>query len=275
MKILSFKSYWIFFFCLTGFELVAQVVSGTIKDKTTLEPLSYVNVGVVGKNIGTVTDEKGNFRLNIPEANNQDLLKISMVGYDDISSSVGNLRKEIAANSIILMQQSNTQLKEVVVSNKKLKEKILGNKTESQGTTVSFSSNKLGNEIGMMMKIKKSPTRLKTFTASLASNENYPVKMRLNFYSVKNGMPDKSLLSENIIVTAPRDNTKLVVDLTEYDIVVEDNFFATLEWIENAPGGIAFSAALLASPFYARDTSQANWEKVGIVGIGFTCKVAY
>lgn len=260
---------------LMGFNIQAQVITGILKDKNTSELLQYVNVGVVGKNIGTVSDEKGVFKINVPAANDNDILKISMVGYDDLSYTVADFRKQIATNSLVLMQHSNNQLKEVVIKNKKLKEKILGNKTKSQGTTVSFSSNKLGNEIGMMMKIKKSPTRLKTFTASLASKENYPVKMRLNFYSVKDGMPNESLLSENIIVTAPKENTKLEVDLTDYGIVVEDDFFVTLEWIENAPGGIAFSAALFASPFYARDTSQANWEKVGIVGIGFTCKVLY
>jgi len=264
----------IVFLLFCSATISAQALKGSIKD-TAGEPLPYVNVGVVGKNIGTVTSEKGTFSLYIPEANNQDIIRLSMVGYEDLMFKVSDLRSVLEKNKELTLRGTITELKEIVISNRKLKEKILGNKTRSQGTTIAFDSNKLGNEIGMIMNIKKSPTRIKNFTASLASKENYPVKLRLNFYSVKNGMPNKILTNEQIIITAPKDNSLIEVDLDQYDIVVEDDFFVSLEWIETAPGGLIFSGKLFAKSVIIRDTSQGNWEKPGIMGVGFTCKVAY
>ena len=271
-KMKSIKIIVFLLFCSA--TISAQALKGSIKD-TAGEPLPYVNVGVVGKNIGTVTSEKGTFSLYIPEANNQDIIRLSMVGYEDLTFKVSDLRSVLEKNKELTLRGTITELKEIVISNRKLKEKILGNKTRSQGTTIAFDSNKLGNEIGMIMNIKKSPTRIKNFTASLASKENYPVKLRLNFYSVKNGMPDKILTNEQIIITAPKDNSLIEVDLDQYDIVVEDDFFVSLEWIETAPGGLIFSGKLFAKSVIIRDTSQGNWEKPGIMGVGFTCKVAY
>jgi len=253
----------------------AQTLKGTLKDAQTGEPLPYVNVGVVKKNIGTVSDENGKFTLPVPEGHSADTIRVSMIGYATRDFSVADLASRLSSNGDIQLKEQATQLKEIVVTNKKQKEKLLGNKTESQSVTASFTSNKLGNEVGMVMRIKGSPTLLKTFSASIASDKNPEVKMRLNFYSVKKGMPDALITKENIIVTAPRSSGKLTVDLTPYNIMVEDDFFVSLEWIEDAPGRIFFSAALLATPIISRDTSQGEWKKLSIAGIGFTVDTTY
>jgi hypothetical protein len=52
--------------------------------------------------------------------------------------------------------------------------------------------------------------------------------------------------------------------------MVDNDIFVSLEWIESFPEGLKFSAAMLASPMMARSTSQGTWEKISIVGIGFT-----
>ena len=50
-------------------------VNGVVKSNKTLEPLAYVNIGIVGKGIGTVTNEKGFFK------NTKLLKKLSEIGY--------------------------------------------------------------------------------------------------------------------------------------------------------------------------------------------------
>ncbi|MDV6169176.1 carboxypeptidase-like regulatory domain-containing protein [Flavobacterium sp. DG1-102-2] len=258
-------------------SLNAQTFTGTLKDATTGETLPYVNIGVVNKGIGTVSGETGKFTLAVPEGHDKDTLRISMLGYKTKEYIVSDFAKVVNANSEIKMEQHVTQLKEVVVSNRKSGDKLLGNKTESKSVTAAFTSNKLGNEVGTVMKIKGTSALLKTFTASIASDNNPPVKLRLNFYSLKKGMPDQLLINENIIVAVPKSSGKLVVDLTPYNIMVEDDFFASLEWIEDSPGSnrIWFSAALFATPIISRDTSQGAWTKLGIAGVGFTVDTKY
>ncbi len=59
-------------------------------------------------------------------------------------------------------------------------------------------------------------------------------------------------------------------------IIVDDKFFVSLEWIQNARGnGLMFSASLLSSAIIARETSQANWEKIGLAGVGFNVLAEY
>lgn len=266
------------FFLFAATAIHAQTLIGVLKDAHTGEALPYVNVGVVKKNIGTVSNEEGQFKLVIPEGHTADTLRISMIGYAAQDFIVADIAKRLSANSEIKMKEKATELKELVVSNRKKGEKLLGNKTESKSMTGAFTSNKLGNEVGITMKVKGSLNQLKTFSASIASGDNPDVKMRLNFYSLnKKGMPDKLIINENIIVTVPKNAGKLVVDLTPYNIMVEDDFFASLEWIEDAPGTnkIQFSAAFLATPLIVRETSQGEWEKLGTVGLGFTVDTIY
>lgn len=259
---------------ITKTSFSQTTVEGIIKESTTRNPISYVNIGVVGKNIGTVSDEEGKFKLTIPSSYANETVRISMLGYSPQTFKVADFAKQMSGN-VILMQPSMFELPGVLVSNKKLKEKVLGNTTESQSTTVGFTSNKLGNEVGIIIKIRKSPAFIKSFQASVVSKDNNPVKLRLNFYSVKDGMPDKLIQDKNIIISAPVKNGKLFVDLQQYNIVAEDDFFVSLEWIENDSGRIVFSSSILKGAMIARETSQGAWEKVGMFGIGFTVKAAW
>lgn len=250
------------------------IVEGVVKEAGTGNPLAYVNIGLVGKSIGTVSDDAGKFKLTIPETNVLDTVRVSMLGYAPQVFTVTEFIKQLADQEIS-MQTSSFLLPDVIVSGKELKERVLGNTTESQSVSVGFTSNRLGNEVGIIIKIKKAPTFIKSFTASVVSKDNKPIKLRLNFYSLKDGLPDNLIQDKNIFVNAPVQKGKLFVDLSSYNIVAEDDFFVSLEWIESASGNIMFSGSLINGAIIARETSQADWEKVRSFGIGFTVKAAY
>jgi hypothetical protein len=269
-KILLFVA----FVLLQSANIYAQVVEGTIKDAKTKESLPYVNVGIIGKGVGTVTDIEGTFKLAINN-NDTDSLKISMIGYHPQSFLVADLKKHSGSLNIML-EPRITALKEVKIHDHHFKEVVLGNTTQSKSTNAGFTSNQLGNEIGEIIKIKKAPTRIKRFSASISGEATDTVKLRLNFYSVKDGMPDKILQQQNIFVTVKKGQDKISVDLEPYYIVVEDKFFVSLEWIENTHGpGLMFSASLLSSAVISREASQAKWEKIGLAGVGFNVLAEY
>lgn len=252
----------------------AQLLTGTVKDDKTKQTIPFVNVGIVSKGIGTVTDTTGTFKINLIN-NDADSLRVSMTGYYPQSFLIADLKKKAGTLHIQLFPRQ-IQLGEVKVTNHKYKEVILGNTTQSQSTTAGFTSNKLGNEIGAIIKIKRSPTYLKRFNASIAVSTTDSVKLRLNIYSVKDGLPYQNMLQQNIFVTVRKDQKNISVDLEPYFIMVEDKFFVSLEWIQNSRGrGLMFSASLLSSAIISRETSQANWEKVGIAGVGFNVLAEY
>ncbi|RVU02750.1 carboxypeptidase-like regulatory domain-containing protein [Mucilaginibacter limnophilus] len=256
---------------LFAFTTNAQIVEGTVKDAKTGETLPYVNVGIVGKSIGTVTNQDGKFKLDL-KGSTADTLKLSMIGYKPQAFITGSY----STGKVIALQPDVVNLKEVKVKPKKWKTALLGNQTNSKSGNAGFTSNKLGNEIGTIIKIKKSPTLIKKFFANVAMEPQDSVKMRLNFYSVKDGLPDQLLNTRNIFVTLKKGQEQIALDLEPYNIIAEDKFVVTLEWIENARGqGVHFSASFFKGPIIARETSQADWEKVGMFGLGFYVLAEY
>ncbi|MFA6086606.1 carboxypeptidase-like regulatory domain-containing protein [Mucilaginibacter sp.] len=267
--------YFIALFIFPALFAHAQVFDGVVKDSKTDQPLPYVNVGIIGKSVGTVTDSAGRYKLNLAN-HDADSLKLSMIGYKPLTYQVADFVKNADSYKTLLLQPTITQLKEVKVNNHKWKQVILGNTTQSKSGNAGFKSNRLGNEIGTIIKIKKSPTFLKQFNASIASGIVDSVMLRLNFYTVKDGMPDQLLQNQNIFLTIRKGQEKINLNLEPYNIIVEDKFFVSLEWIQNARGhGVMFSASLLSGSIISRDTSQDKWEKVGIAGIGFNVLAEY
>ncbi|MFP9112983.1 carboxypeptidase-like regulatory domain-containing protein [Flavobacterium sp. RHBU_3] len=267
--------------CLTvllfvaGLMLNAQQATGVIKDAETNETIPFVNIGVVGKGVGTVCGEDGAFSIKLPAGMDNDTLRISSIGYAAKNFLVKDFFKALESNKTILLSTEAIKLDEVVISNKKPKEKTLGSTTTSKSMILGFTTDQLGNELGVLMRIKGSQAKLLKFTAQVASNDNPPVTLRLNFYTVKNGLPDKPIATENIFVTLPKEAGPLVVDLTKYNIMVEDDFVVALEWLEDNPAKIRFSAALLGPYVVVRNTSQGEWAKEGAVTVGFTVDTLY
>ena len=272
MKILS-----ILLLTFLSFQIKSQeLTKGKITDQHTNEQLAYVNIGIIGKNIGTVSDFDGNFEINIPVGLNADTMRFSMIGYEPLEMIVDDFKKQMGNNATIKLKQSITHLKEVVVTDNNLKEKILGNKTRSKNVTGGFSTDLLGNEVGVVMKIKRKPTYIKDFNCFIAKNKYSKLKFRLNIYEIKKGMPGKNILKENIFVETEMEQGLLTVDLTKYNLWVETDFLVTLEWIEDlGEDGLYFSARLLGAPMIARQTSQGHWGKITMASLGFNCTVRY
>lgn len=66
---------------LIGLMSVLSGYSRTVLSESTREPVIYASVGVINRNLGTVTDTSGNFSLSIPSGFVNDSIRISSVGY--------------------------------------------------------------------------------------------------------------------------------------------------------------------------------------------------
>ena len=254
-----------------------NILEGIIKNSETKEPIPYVNIGVLNKDKGTVSDEKGNFTLDILKENTNDTLRISSIGYKSKSYIINELQEILKTDITIELIPEIIELTEVVITGKNLKEKILGNKTKSKMMRGGFRNAPLGHELGIRIKIKKNPTYIEKFHTNVTSNTGKSMKFRLNFYSIKNGLPYESIINEKIIFQIDSKEGEFTLDLSEYNIVIEEDFYFTVELIENQKQGeeIFFSTNLLGKPIVTRQTSQGKWKKLGSIGIGFNMTVKY
>ena len=252
-----------------------KVLRGRIRDKKSNLPLPFVNIGILNKDWGTTSNPKGEFDLSLSESDLNDTLRISMVGYEPMEIYLKDILKKQKQILNIQLQEKTSELKEIVIVDKKLTTKVLGNKTDSKFFGGKFASGDLGSEIAIRIKIKDTPTYLDTFSFNISYNTGDTASFRVNIYDVKNGLPDKNILTENIIVRINGQTGKIEIDLSKYDVVVNDDFFVALEWIEGKNNsGIVFSAGFANKGTYYRKASQGRWRKYPM-GVGFNVTAKY
>ena len=259
------------FFLLIGSILQAQtMVFGKITDAEFNEPLPFVNIGIPGAGIGTVSDEQGYYLLEIPSDKVNYSIYFSMVGFAFQSFKISQIdgAKEKLLN--IAFQPETTALKEVVVTRGKWERKAVGNETDSKLITTGFTTNQLGNEIAQFVRVKKQrPTLIQRFWLSIAENTIESVILRLNIYLEEEGFPGENILKEPIYLELPNEPQTIEVDLTPYDIYVVDDFFVSIEWIEDlGVEWLWFSAGVFGKSLYARSASHAQWVKQRALSIG-------
>lgn len=267
-----------FLLLLAGKTMYAQTAyTGTIKDKSSGEVLPYVNIGVVNKNNGTVSDSNGRFTITLTEAMDTETIKISMVGYTARTMKVSDFISGMKDNPVIVLEPNVSSLKEVVVKNKKLQPGTLGNIPGKKPESAGFEKNILGNEMGVTIKLKRKPTYIKSFHAIVDYNRYREFKFRLNFYDLKDGLPNNSLLDENIIITTEIRKGQLDVDLRDYNIWAEGDFFVSIELIEEmGEGGLHFLADYKGTPVITRAASQGKWNtRNDGLSFGFWVTAAY
>ena len=263
------------FFISSNFISHAQnTIEGKIIAGIDGSALSYVNIGVIGKSIGTVSGRDGTFSLTISKRNDRDTLRVSMVGYKAQDFIVADFRRKIAKDYNLSMEEAISVIQEIAIVDSKMKTKIIGNRSTNRDFSLGFSSDTLGNEMAIKIKTRRRMTLVREFNLSINSNEFDTLRFRLNFYESKSGKPGKAINTKNIIITTALENDVLTVDLREYNISRKKDFFVGIEWIEDlGDGELNFSAAFPAREVYYRSTSHAKWKSIKALGVGMNLKV--
>lgn len=259
MKIVLFI---VLFFCWG--TMFSQQVSGVVLNKSNNQPIEFVNIGIVDKNIGTVSNIDGRFSIVIDSASViNDTLLFSAIGYESKWIQISNLLS--GDKPSVRLEKKSYEIAEVVVSPTKIKEKILGVKTKNKSISAGFDKNELGYELGILMKVKKRAI-LKQVNINIASCSYDSIHFRLNIYKVKENKSFENILIEPIYIEMPREKVaeEIEVDLRGKNINVESNFLITLEHIKNLGEGHLHFCAALANKTHYRKTSQGKWETVGI-----------
>lgn len=263
----------LFFISQTAFP--QQSVKGRILDPQDA-PVAYANVGVVGRNAGTVSAPDGSFSLALDTRFDDGMVRISAMGYVTLELKVPEFRNRMASGDPIRLERNVTTLKEVAVRNFSHPDTWGNTIKPKERVTAGFANNKLGNELGMLFKAKKKPVKLMAFEALVAYNHYKELKFRLNVYAVRDGLPAESLLTENIIFTSEVKKGRLLVDLSDYGIVAEGDFFVSLEWIEDlGEGGLHFVADYSGPQVLTRAASQGVWNRQDDLSFAFRVSVRY
>ena len=250
-----------------------NIIKCRVLDSASKAPVEFANAGIVSRAFGTVTDEKGEFTLNVPDSLMQEKIRISILGYKTKDISL----KKLMSASVIYLAEAAYNLNEVSVKPKKTKHKVLGNETTSKSATCGFTSNKLGCEMGVKLNIKHKETHLKKLSFNIAGNVYDSLIFRVNIYKAdKDGKPGENLLTKSLFVTPAAKTGLTEVDLSKLYLFVDDDVFVSLEWIKDFGDtkGLYFSCQLFSGTWY-RMASQDKWEHISVAGVGLFVDVEY
>ncbi len=256
-------------------SVLSQNISSEIKNSKTQLPIQYVNIGIVGRNIGTVSDALGNFQLFLANALNTDTLRISAIGYKTKNYSIANIRIKPLPKTIFLDEEA-IQLKEIIVSNN-IKEALqLGLKRKycypiplfrKVSTKVAFPQKNSTHEIGTRF-TNTNAVKLDSVQINFAECYLEKLKFRLNIYAISENRIE-NVLQQPVYISLTKAQALAfpVIDLTDYNINIESDFLVTIENYEKIPIG---SLSVLANakskgrkfPTYYRDNSQGKWAKL-------------
>ena len=257
------------------------ILTGDIKDSKTNQILPYVNIGILNKGKGTVSNKNGDFGLELSENNINDTVRISMIGYKPKTYLVKTLLSQ-KDDIHIKLEEDISELEEIIIGAKALKHKIIGNKTETKFINAGFSYDYLGAEMGIRINVKKAPTFVDTFNFSVSQNRlSAKVIFRLNIYSIIKGKLGVNILKDNIFIPIESQQTGVIsIDLKQYNIVLNDDVIVTLEWVESEGEtkkgeAIFFSLGLLTSGTYYKESSQGKMKKLKGMGVGFNFNIRY
>jgi len=87
-------------------------ISGRIIDKDTRNPLPFANLSILGKSIGTITNEEGFFSFKIPISYKDENLVSTYLGYKNAEIPLLDLTFQ---NNIVYMQQDFLSIQEVII----------------------------------------------------------------------------------------------------------------------------------------------------------------
>ncbi|MFN8155741.1 MAG: carboxypeptidase-like regulatory domain-containing protein, partial [Bacteroidia bacterium] len=141
----------------------AQTLRGRISDQSDGKPLEFVNVGVLHRGTGSVTDQDGVFSFRVDSVLDTDTLRVSMLGYTTVNMTVSEFRSRLREEmGGVALSKSFQEMRTATIHSRELKERKLGNKNDG-AVQAGFSSNDLGCELVTRIDIKNDPTFIEKF----------------------------------------------------------------------------------------------------------------
>ncbi|MFD0797395.1 carboxypeptidase-like regulatory domain-containing protein [Maribacter chungangensis] len=276
---LSFLSLLLF----TIYSSQAQLnYTGRIVDAKTQEPLPYVNIGIVDKGFGTVTDETGRFYLVIDtqKFKKEDIVQISSLGYETIKIPIGQIKVADEDFPKIVMQPSDIQLEEVFLYSDALVPitEFVGYRNYGERNFGYWNKDMaLGGELATLFSVRSGPRMLNSLEFEVWENPSDSLLVRVNIYDTAGGLlgaPGANLnkSQKNILHTVPNGKNIITVDLNEYEVFVEDDFFVSLEIVKVfgvQKLGLVLAASGREGASFRKYASQGEWEFLSDLHMAF------
>lgn len=257
------KSLYRYVVCfLTGLLSVLPGYSRTVMSESTKEPIIYASVGVINRNLGTVTDTLGNFSLSIPAEFVNDSIKISSIGYVAKIFAVKDIKN---IPDTIFLADDIIPLSEVVVKPQKIKHKRAGRKDAGGFIYIEVEGYKAaGQGLATPLNVKdRAWLKELGFTIQTENRPLSKMKFRVNIYRKED---DEYILQNFKPIYFDYDKARLKDGTFTYKfpdeiMLGEGNYYIELEFLENFSNELfVMKSKPLTGKTRFRYASQSAWE---------------
>ena len=285
MKI-CYGLFWVHVILFSNILSAQLDYKGKIVDGKSGQPIPYVNIGIVEKGIGTVSDEEGIFHLKFnPDlyASN-DVILFSSLGYEKLVIPITNLKFVYNEYPILKLNPSILELNEVVVTDKKgeFVKKSAGYKNTGEIAYGYWKDNiALGGELASHIPVAKGLKQLKSFGFEIWENVSDSVLVRINIYDVGTFRLPGNNLNEsrlNILHTIRKNDMFADVDLMPYSIFVKDDFIVSIELLQvygKEEPRMALAGVSFGNGSFRKYASQDKWEKISDKSMAFFLETSH
>jgi len=210
--------------------LQCQIIKGKVVDASSNNALEYASIGVINTSIGTITNEAGEFNLNVEKSTSTSIVRFSMMGYEPVSLSIGELTDK---DNIIKLNEKPIQLNEVSVSPNNVFRKIGITSQRNKVGLCGWGGDKRGkgHEIGSRFDLGNSISRIQKISFYIDKQSFNNCLLRMHIRGINNGIPDKELINENVLFNISKSSGWVDSDLNKYDIFLKGEVAVTLEWV--------------------------------------------
>lgn len=237
------------------------LIKGTIVDSEDETALSFVNIGIKNKNVGTISSEQGLFSIPVPDNYLNDTLTFSLVGYNELRvpfAQIISLHQQVFPLKI-----KAVQLKQVDIAVKELKERKYGikkTKPKIHFIDASLAQNDIF-EIAQVIKLSSTPSKLTSVNLLINAPSSDTGMFRINFYSFDGHLPAKRLTEINITEKRIVKEGWLKFDLKRYNIYLQGEITVAIEFIPYKPNNRIFYEVKLGgtSKSFVRSSSLGQW----------------
>lgn len=247
---------------LTGFLSVLSGYSRTVLSESTREPIIYASVGVINRNLGTVTDTLGNFSLSIPVEFVNDSIKISSVGYVAKIFAVKDIKN---IPDTIFLADDAIFLNEVIVKPQRIKHKTAGRKGGGGFVYIEVEGDKAaGQGLATPLNVKERAWLKELgFTIQTDNRPLSKMKFRVNVYRKEDG--EYILQNFNPIYfdynKAQLKDGSFTYTFPDEIMLEEGNYYIELEFLENFSNELfVMKSKPLTGKTRFRYASQSAWE---------------
>lgn len=235
----------------------------TVISESTGEPIIYASVGIINRNLGTLTDSVGHFSLQVPAEFMNDSLRISSVGYIAQTFAVKDFK---TIPDTIKLKDDIIVLSEVMVKPKRIEHKIAGHRSMAGFIYIEVEGDRAaGQGLAVPLSVDKRAW-IKGLGFTVVDNDRTlsHMKFRVNVYE-KDGngyelLPTIKPLYFDYSKSDLRDG-QFAYSFPEEIMLDSGKYYLELEFLENfTPELFLMKSRPLTGKTRYRYASQSDWE---------------